>query len=60
MSLMGQGASDKMIRDSSKEAERFRRASPIPGLGKYKLLHLDLSGTTVDEELDAVDEAGIA
>ena len=34
--------------------------NPILGPRKYKTLQLDLRGTAVDEELDAVDETGIA
>lgn len=36
------------------------RTNPIPGLRKYKVLQLDLSCSIVDEELDSIDEAGIA
>jgi hypothetical protein len=34
--------------------------NPIHGLQQDNVLRLNLGGTTVDEELDAVDEAGIA
>ena len=57
---MGEGASTKVRQDSSQEAEQLLRTNPILGLRKYKVLQLDLSGTTIDKELDAVDEAGIA
>ena len=60
MFLMGEGVSVKAKRDSSQEAKKLRRTNPILGLRKYQDLQLDLSGTTVDEEFDAVDEAGIA
>jgi hypothetical protein len=57
---MSEGASLKANRDSSQEAEKFLRTNPISGLRKYKILKLDLSCSTVDEELDSIDEAGIA
>ena len=60
MLSMSEGASAKVRRDSFQEAEKLLRTSPLLGLRKYKFLHLDLSGTTVDEEFDSVDEAGIA
>ena len=60
MFLMGEGASLKAKRDSPQEAEKFLRTNPIPGLRKYKVLQLDLSCSTVNEELDSIDEAGIA
>jgi hypothetical protein len=60
MFLMGEGASLKAKRDSSHEAEKFLRTNPIPGLRKYRVLPLDLSCSTVNEELDSIDEAGIA
>lgn len=59
MFLMGEGVSVKAKRDSSQEAEKLLRTNPILGLRKYQVLQLDLSGTTVDEELDSVHEAGI-
>ena len=60
MLSMSEGASAKVRRDSFQEAEKLLRTSPLLGLRKYKFLHLDLSGTTIDEEFDSVDEAGIA
>ena len=57
MLSMSEGASAKVRRDSFQEAEKLLRTSPLLGLRKYKFLHLDLSGTTVDEEFDSVDEA---
>jgi hypothetical protein len=60
MFLVGEGAIVKAKRDSSQEAEKLLRMNPLVGLRKYEVLHLDLGCTTVNEELDAVDEAGIA
>jgi hypothetical protein len=60
MFLVSEGASVEAKRDSSQEAENLLRTNPVLGLRKYKVLQLDLSGTTVDEEFDAVDKAGIA
>jgi hypothetical protein len=59
MFLMGEGSSLEAKRDSSHEAEKFLRTNPIPGLRKYGVLQLDLSCSTVNEEFDSVDEAGI-
>lgn len=57
---MSEGVSVKAKRESSQEAEKLLRTNPILGLRKYQVLQLDLSGTAVDEEFDAVDETGIA
>jgi hypothetical protein len=58
--LISKGASAKAKWDSSQEAEKLLRMNPIHGLQQDNVLRLNLGGTTVDEELDAVDEAGIA
>jgi hypothetical protein len=60
MFLMNAGASVIAKRDLSQEAEKPLRTNPILGLRKYSALLLNLSGTTVNEEFDAVNEAGIA
>jgi hypothetical protein len=60
MFFASEGASVRAERDSSQEGEKLLRTNPILGLQKYKVLQLDLSGTTVDEQFYAIDEAGIA
>ena len=60
MFLVSEGASVEAKRDSSQEGEMLLRTNLILGLQKFKVLQLDLSGTTVDEQFDAIDEAGIA
>src|SRR5271168_2907471 len=42
------------------ESEKPPATNPIPGLRKHKVLQSNLSCSTVNEELDSIDEAGIA
>ena len=44
----------------SGKRQELLRTNPIPRLQQYKVLRLYLGRTTVDEELDSVDKAGIA
>jgi hypothetical protein len=58
--LMGECRGEKQKWDSSLEARKVPEGESHAWAAKYKALQLDLSCSTVDEEFDAVDEAGIA